>query len=305
MPESSGTLSRRHDKSDTEVVHRKHPGRWLSGAILLVLAALIVKAFYEGHISWESVGGYLFSPIFIQAAGNTVILAIVAQAVAIVVGTGIALLRRSASPVNKVFAGFYIWFFRGVPVLVQIMIFYNLALVFPRLEVALPGMAPLIDVSMNKVLSPFTAALLGLSLNESAYMAEIVRGGIKSVDSGQIEAAKALGMAPSRVMRRIVLPQAMRVIIPPTGNDFINMLKSTSLAAVITYPELLRAAQNLSSANLEVMEALLATVFWYLAIVTITSIAQSYVEAHFESSAKTKELPRINWKKIWQPPRLR
>lgn len=131
-------------------------------------------------------------------------------------------------------------------------------------------------------MTPFFAAMLGLSLNEAAYMAEIVRSGIKSVDNGQIEAASALAMTPGQTMNRVVLPQAVRVIIPPTGNDYINMLKSTSLASVITYPELLRASQNISAVSLDIMETLFAAAFWYMVVVSLFSIGQHFLEKKFE-----------------------
>jgi polar amino acid transport system permease protein len=172
-------------------------------------------------------------------------------------------------------------------VLVQILVWYNLALVVDRIQIGIPFTDwTLIDQPTNAIMTAFTAALLGLALNESAYMAEIIRGGLKGVDSGQTEAAHALGMTPMRTLARIILPQAMRIIIPPTGNNFINMLKTTSLASVVTYFELVKAAANISSRNLEVMETLFAAAVWYMIIVTIASIGQFYLERAFDGSTR-------------------
>jgi polar amino acid transport system permease protein len=168
-------------------------------------------------------------------------------------------------------------------VLLQILLWYNLALIFPRLTVGVPFTdVVFLDVSTNDVMTTFVAAFLGLALNESAYMAEIVRAGLKSVDRGQIEAAQSIGQTPMQRMARIVLPQAMRIIIPPTGNDFINMLKGTAMASVIGYLELIKAANNISSFNLQVMETLIAAAFWYMVIVSVASIGQYYLERSFD-----------------------
>ncbi|MFD4422182.1 amino acid ABC transporter permease [Agromyces sp. NPDC058484] len=266
-------------------VRRKHPWRWVAAAVIIAVIAGVIVALAQARIDWPSVVGYITYPLVLQAVWNTIVLAVVSQFVAIVLGVIVAVMRLSANPVAAAAASFFIWIFRGVPVLLQILIWYNLALVIPRVTVTVPFTdVVLLDESTNALMTPFVAAFLGLALNEAAYMAEIVRGGIKSVDLGQIEAASALGMSPGRTMRRITLPQALRVIIPPTGNDFVNMLKTTSLAAVVTYPELLRAAQNIASVNLQVMETLFAAAFWYMVIITVTSTAQYFLERTLDSS---------------------
>jgi len=182
-------------------------------------------------------------------------------------------------------ASVYTWLFRGLPVLLQIVLWYNLALVFPVIKLGLPFTdLNLVNESANVLMTAFTAALLGLGLNESAYMAEIVRAGLNSVDKGQTEAAKSIGMPPGKVLSRIVLPQAMRVIIPPTGNDFINMLKGTSIASVIGFVELIKAANNLSSHNLAVVETLLAAAFWYMVLVSVASVGQYFLERKYNAA---------------------
>ncbi|MFJ4210855.1 amino acid ABC transporter permease [Paenarthrobacter sp. NPDC089675] len=264
---------------------RKHPLRWVMAVLCLAVMAGVIVALAQAKIVWPNVLVYTFTVPFLQAVWSTIVLAVVSQVLAIAIGVVVAIMRISHNPVASSIASFYIWIFRGVPVLVQILMWYNLALVSDKITLGIPGTDVVFySASTNAVMTPFVAALLGLALNEAAYMAEIIRGGIKSVDSGQVEAATALAMSPGRTMRRIVLPQAMRVIIPPTGNDFINMLKTTSLASVITYPELLRAAQDISSRNLEIMETLFACAFWYMVVVSVTSVGQYFLEKSFDAS---------------------
>ncbi|OXM64496.1 amino acid ABC transporter permease [Amycolatopsis vastitatis] len=258
------------------IVRLRHWGRWVAAAIIIALLVLLGIALGNAQIEWNQVPGFVFYRIMATGLLNTVILAVLSQAVAIVLGIVIALLRRSANPVARWFAAGYIWIFRGLPVLLQILLWYNLALVFPVIDIPF-----LVHEQTNVLISAFTAAFLGLALNESAYMAEIVRAGLNSVDSGQTEAAKSIGMTPAATLRRVVLPQAMRVIIPPTGNDFINMLKGTSMASVIGVTELIHAANNISSNNLLVMETLLAAAVWYMVVVTVAGVGQHYLERSF------------------------
>ncbi|WP_410594115.1 amino acid ABC transporter permease [Amycolatopsis sp. lyj-23] len=258
------------------IVRLRHWGRWVAAAIILALLVLLGIALGNAQIAWDQVPDFVFYKVMATGLLNTVVLAVLSQAVAIVLGIVIALLRRSANPVARWFAAGYIWIFRGLPVLLQILLWYNLALVFPVIDVPF-----LVHEQTNVLISAFTAAFLGLALNESAYMAEIVRAGLNSVDSGQTEAAKSIGMTPAATLRRVVLPQAMRVIIPPTGNDFINMLKGTSMASVIGVTELIHAANNISSNNLLVMETLLAAAVWYMVVVTVAGVGQHYLERAF------------------------
>ncbi|WP_066039708.1 amino acid ABC transporter permease [Herbiconiux solani] len=264
-------------------VRLKHTGRWISAAVIVVLLVLLVIGASQGDIDYAAIPAYVVSPVILEGLVNTIVLAIVAQVSAIVIGVAIALMRISKNPVAVAFASGYTWLFRGLPVLLQILLWYNLALIFPNLQLGIP-FTDIVFVSLNTndVMTTFVAAFLGLALNESAYMAEIVRAGLKSVDRGQIEAAQSIGETPAQRMSRIVLPQAMRVIIPPTGNDFINMLKGTAMASVIGYMELIKAANNISSFNLQVMETLIAAAIWYMVIVSIASIGQYYLERAFD-----------------------
>jgi polar amino acid transport system permease protein len=216
----------------------------------------------------------------VKGAGRTLLVSVLAQALGIALGVVFAVMRQSANPVTSAVSWLYIWFFRGTPVLLQLLIWFNLSLVFPTIA----------GSDTNKLMTPFVAALLGLGINEGAYMAEIVRAGIGAVDEGQTEAAQALGMTRGLLLRRIVLPQAMRVIIPPTGNEFINMLKTSSLASIVTYPELLRASQNIYTNNLQIVELLFAAALWYLLLTSVFSVGQYYLERRFSRGA-SRELP--------------
>lgn len=270
----------------------RHWGRWISAAVVLALLGLLGMAFANAEIQWSTVPRYLDYHTILTGAGNTLLITVLAMLLGVVLGTVLAVMRLSKNPVMSAVAWGYIWFFRGTPVLVQLLLWYNLSLVFPILD-----LGPIYKDEMEDVMTPFLAALLGLGLNEAAYMAEISRAGILSVDQGQTEAAQALGMSGSRTMRRIVLPQAMRVIVPPTGNEFINMLKTSSLAFAIQFQELLKAAQNIYSRNLAVMELLMVVTVWYLLLTTVFSIIQYYLERRFQRGS-VRELPPTPWQRV-------
>lgn len=253
-------------------------GRWLSAAVILILFALLIFGLSHAKIHWADVPKFFTYKTMIRGLWGTALLAICCQALGIVLGVIVAVLRASKNPVMSWCAWLYIYIFRGIPTLLQLFIWFNLALAFKTV-----GIPHLFSWSTNSVMTPFAAALLGLGLNESAYYAEIVRAGFNSIDHGQVEAAKSIGMTPIKTMRRVIMPQAMRVIIPPTGNDFINMIKATSLASVISYHELLLSASNIYSANFEIMEALMSAALWYLVLVSVASIGQYYIERRFGS----------------------
>jgi polar amino acid transport system permease protein len=210
--------------------------------------------------------------------------------IGITLGIVLAVMRLSPSPVMSWVSWLYIWFFRGTPVLVQIFFWFNLNTVLPHIGIGIPGTPLHWQESTNLLISAFTAATLGLGLNEAAYMAEIVRAGIISVEHGQTEAAQALGMNRLQVMRRIVLPQAMRVIIPPTGNETISMLKTTSLASIAAVPELFTRSEQIANFTFLVIELAIVASIWYLAMTTVLTIGQYYVERYFARGAQ-RELP--------------
>jgi polar amino acid transport system permease protein len=203
------------------------------------------------------------------------------MAVGVILGVGFAVMRLSPNPILSGAAWLYIWFFRGTPVYVQLLFWYFISYLQPTVSLGIPFGPQFVHMSANTLVSPLVAAILGLGLNEGAYYAEIVRAGILSVDHGQFEAAQSLGMRRAQLMRRIVLPQAMRIIVPPTGNETISMLKTSSLAVVVTYPELLYKTQNIIATTYEPIPLLIMASFWYLLMTTVLTIGQYYVERYY------------------------
>ncbi|MFF5500577.1 amino acid ABC transporter permease [Streptomyces roseolus] len=270
----------------------RHYGRWVSGVVVVALLGWLVYAFSQGNIIWATVGDKLFDPSVLSGLWKTVLISVSAMALGLVLGIVFAVMRLSKNPVTGAVSWLYIWFFRGTPVYVQLLVWFNLALIFEYIN-----LGPIYKDETSQVLTPFMVALLGLGLNEGAYMAEIVRAGIQSVDEGQTEAAHALGMSQTKTMRRIVLPQAMRVIVPPTGNEFINMLKTSSLVSAVQYTELLRASSNIGSTAGAVMEMLFVASIWYLALTSVFSVGQYYLERRF-ARGSTRNLPPTPWQRV-------
>jgi polar amino acid transport system permease protein len=278
----------------------RHWGRWALAGVIAILVGLLVRLVINSHfVEWHVVRQFTFNRAILGGLRNTIELSLLAQAIGIVLGITFAVMRLSKNPVLSVVASFYIWFFRGTPVLVQLLFWFNaVPAVFKVFAITIPFThLSLYSTPMVQFMTPFKAALLGLGLNEGAYMAEIVRAGILSVDEGQTEASLALGMTPSRTMRRIVLPQAMRVILPPTGNEFISMLKTSSLAEAITYGELLRKAGDIYSNNLRVVELLVVASIWYLVLTSVASVGQYYVERRF-ARGSARDLPQTPFQRI-------
>jgi len=269
----------------------RHPGRWVAALVVAVgLGGLGYSMATTSRYRWDVVGSYLTSDRIISGLEQTLLLTVIAMAAGIVIGTTLAVLRLSPNPLLSSASWMYIWFFRGTPVLVQLLFWEFFAAVYPTIVIGIPGGPAFYHFSANSVITPFIAAILGLGLNEGAYMAEIVRAGIISVDAGQSEAAQALGMSRLQTMRRIVLPQAMRVIIPPTGNESISMLKTTSLVSVIAYAELLYSAQLIYAVNYLTIPLLIVASIWYLVVTSILTAGQYYVERYFARGA-ARELP--------------
>ena len=260
----------------------RHPWRWVAVAVIAVLVAMLVHMLFTNpNLEWPSVRKYLFSNIILRGVWMTIKLTILSMAIGIVLGTVAAVMRLSDNPVVKGAAWLYVWFFRGTPLLVQILFWFSIHLLFKTLAFGIPFGPHFAGENTNNLIPLFTSALLALSLNEGAYMSEIVRAGILSVDEGQSEAAHALGMTKIQTMRRIVLPQAMRVIVPPTGNETNSMLKSTSLVSTIGIFELLRSAQAIYNNNYKTIPLLIVAVIWYLAMTSILQVGQFYLERHY------------------------
>jgi polar amino acid transport system permease protein len=303
----------------------RHPGRWVATAAVVVLGAMFVHTLTVSsvrrngqHVSrfeWDVIGHYFFSRPILDGLIITAELTVVAMAIGIALGVGLAVMRLSPNPLVADASWLYIWFFRGTPVLVQLLFWYNVSYLYPAITLGIPFGPAFVHFDSNSLVTPFAAAIFGLGLNEGAYMAEIVRAGILSVDEGQTDAAKALGMNRLATMRHVVLPQAMRVIVPPMGNETISMLKTSSLASVIAVTELLRSVQNVYSATYQTVPLLMVASLWYLAVTSLLTIGQYYVERRFARGA-ARALPptprqriRDRWQRVTAsrraPPRLR
>jgi polar amino acid transport system permease protein len=269
----------------------RHPWRWVSAVVVLAFAALAVDILATApNLDWGVVGKYLFNPQILRGVVVTLELTVIAMVMGVVLGALLAVMRLSKNPVVSSVSWFYIWFFRGTPVLVQIFFWFNIASILSTIKIGIPFTSLQWVGITNKIISPFLAVILGLGLNEAAYMAEIVRAGIISVEHGQTEAAQALGMGRPLVMRRVVLPQAMRVIIPPTGNETISMLKTSSLAYIATVGELFFVQQQISNFNYNIIELVIVASLWYLFMTSILTFGQYYLERYFARGA-LRQLP--------------
>ncbi len=274
-----------------DVAHARARPHWGRRAALAVglLCALQLLWFLVSNprFEWGVVAQYLTAANVLRGLGVSVLLTAIGMTLGTVIGTGVALLKLSDFAAARAFGNFYTWLFRGTPVLIQLLAWYNLAYLLPEITVSIPFGPTLLRWDTNELITPFVAAVLGLALNEAAYMAEIVRAGILSVDAGQRDAARALGFTPARAFFRIVFPQAMRVVLPPAGSQVIGMLKGTSLVSVIAMTDLLFSVQTVYNRNFKVVPLLLVAVIWYLAVFTLLTLAQGRLERHFSRGHAT------------------
>jgi len=278
----------------------RHPWRWLSAVVVLLLAVAAINIVVTAPLlHWETFWQFLFQRLIFDGVRLTLVLTVAAMVIGITLGVVLAVMRLSPNPVMSAVSWFYIWFFRGTPVLVQIFFWFNVAIILPYIGVGIPSTHIGVSVSTNVLIPAVVAAILGLGFNEAAYMAEIVRAGIISVEHGQTEDNQALGMTRLQVMRRIVLPQAMRVIIPPTGNETISMLKTTSLAFVASVPELFTRGDQIANSNFRYVELLFVISFWYLVMTSVLTVGQFYLERYF-ARGSARELPPTPWQRFRQ-----
>jgi polar amino acid transport system permease protein len=288
-PESAPPSRIRPD--EIKAIPARHPGPWIGAAIVLVVAAALAESVWTNErFHWDIVGHYFFSSRVLNGLVVTLELTAASMAIGIVLGIVLAVMRLSPNALVSSASWLYIWLFRGTPVLVQILLWYNIAALYPRISLGIPFGPHFVEFNASSLITPFGAGMLALGLNEGAYMAEIVRAGIISVDEGQTHAAHSLGMTRLQTMRRIVLPQAMRVIIPPTGNETISMLKTTSLVSVIATTDLLYSVQLIYSVNYRTIPLLVVASLWYLLVTTALSIAQYYLERRFARGG-SRDLP--------------
>lgn len=268
----------------------RHYGRWVATIFLLLVAAVMVKSILTNpRFRWGVVGEYIISAPIMDGLQLTLLLTVVAQFLGILIGIILAIMRLSSNRVLARAAWIYIWFFRGTPLLVQLIFWYNISALYPEISIGVPFGPTFWQGNANELITPFAVAILGLALNEGAYMAEIVRGGIAGIDRGQSESAKALGMTHMQTLRRVILPQAVKVIIPPTGNQTILMLKTTSLVSVLALADLLYTAQTIYARTFETMPLLMVASLWYLGITSVLTFGQFFLERHF-SEGKREQL---------------
>lgn len=257
----------------------RKPWQWVATAIVVAfLALLLASVAVNPNLGWDIVGRYLFSTEIIRGIGWTVLLTALCMALATVLGVVIAVMRTADNRVLAAAASLYLWFFRGTPLLVQLIFWFNLALVFPLLGPAIFFGEEAGGLDTNHVINWFLAALLGFGLHEAAYMSEVVRGGFLAIDRGQTEAAESLGMTGGQTLRRVLLPQALRVIVPPSMNQFVNLLKATSLVAFISGADLLSSVQHIYSNNFQVIPLLIVASIWYLVLVSVATFGQHLLE---------------------------
>ncbi|MDI6022687.1 amino acid ABC transporter permease [Leucobacter sp. UT-8R-CII-1-4] len=261
----------------------RHPWRnFFAVALIIGIVAFILDAAQREAYDWPSFAQYLFDERVMMGAANTLALTVLAMILAVVVGIIIAIMRETTNPVLRGIAFGFLWFFRGTPVYVQLVFWGLFTAIYQQVNVGLPFTEPWFTLELVDVIPVFWIAVVGLGLNEAAYMAEIVRAGLLSVDKGQSEAADALGMSWWLRMRKVVIPQAMRVIIPPTGNELISMLKTTSLVTAVPYNyDLYTRARDISSATLNPIPLLMVACVWYLVFTSIMMYGQSRLEKHF------------------------
>lgn len=272
--------------ASTPVVPLRHPWTWAASVVAVLIAGgVLTSVGTNPAFQWPIVAAYLFDQQILAGLSRTLELTVLAMLMGLTLGTLLAVLRLSGNRLLSTLSWFYIWFFRSVPVLVQLIFWYNFGALYPRIVLAIPFGPVLFSQSTNAVITPLTAALAGLGLAQAAYTAEVIRAGIQSVPPGQTRAAKALGMGPVTIFVRIVFPQAMRVIIPPVGNEVISMVKGTSLVSVIAMADLLYAAQLIYARTYETIPLLIVASLWYLFIVSILSAGQHVLERHYRHAA--------------------
>ena len=291
------------------VVPLRHPWRWAASGVVLVLVAMLVHTWFSKipngaqkcvttagqkvchdvvvwRFGWNTVFAYLFNPYVIQGVEMTLFVTVMAMVIGFSLGLVLAIMRMSTNRLLSGSAWVYTWFFRGTPVYVQLLLWYNISGLYQQFTLGVPFSSwQFFHISSLSIFTVVRAAIVGFGLNEAAYFSEIARGGLLSVDEGQMEAAKSIGMSRGKSLRYIIVPQAMRVIVPPAGNEVISMLKTTSIAIAISLPEIMYQTSNISARTYQVVPMLFVASLWYLAVTTVLSIGQFYIERHYAKGA--------------------
>jgi len=280
------------------LVAARRPGQWASAVVLLVLFAMLVNTVItNGRFQWGVVGDYIASGSIIRGLVLTLWLTAAVMACGFLLGIGLAAMRLSSNPVLRTLSFGYVWLVRSVPPLVQLLFWYEIASLYPQLSLGIPFGHEFVTVKTAHLFTGILAAFVGLTVDVAAFSAEIVRGGILSVERGQSEAAEALGLSRGRIFRRIVLPQAMPAIVPATGNLLIGLLKATSIVSVIAVQDLLYSVQLIYQQNFLIMPLLMVATLWYIILTTVLSIGQYFIERYY---AKGKRRDPGPGKGLWQ-----
>jgi polar amino acid transport system permease protein len=266
-----------------DVVPVRHYGRGTFAVVVLGVVALIAYGFATNpNIEWSVVGDFVFSADILRGLVSTLELTVISMAFAVVGAVVIALMRMSKSRIISSVAGGYVFVFRGIPLILLVIFVGNMGLFLKEIDVGIPGTGTtFFTIPVAEAITPFVASVIALSLAGSGYMSEIVRGGLLAIGRGQHEAAKALGVTSLQTTRHIVLPQALRIIVPPMGNELISMLKSTAIVSVIAGGDLLTIAQSISGANYRTIEMLIVAAVWYFAVLAVISVGQYFLEKRF------------------------
>jgi len=281
--QSDPAHGRREGVVRNQVVPRRHPGRWVAVVLILIIAMQAVQGLATNpNFHWGTYYEYIFSPFVMRGVGWTLLLTVVAMAVAIPLALGLVMMRESGNPILRSAAWCWVWFFRGTPVYTQLAFWGLFAVLFPRITLSVPFGPELISVDSRWIVTPAVAAIVGLGFNESAYLAEIFRAGFRAIDRGQTEAAQAIGMSQAKIWTRILIPQAMRTIIPPTGNETIGMLKMTSLVLAVPFTlDLMFATNAIANRTYLPVPLLLVAASWYLVITSVLMVGQYYLERYY------------------------
>ncbi|MDQ4212545.1 amino acid ABC transporter permease [Microbacterium capsulatum] len=279
-------------------MRRKHPWQWAAAIVLVLIVFLALRSLATNpNVDLPTIVKYLFDPLTLSGLGVTLALTVVSMVLGLAGGMVLAVMRLSGNVVLATMSRLYVWAFRAVPVLVQLIFWAYLGALYAHITIGIPFTdIVLFSARTSDVIGGTTAAILALGLSEMAYCAEIVRGGMLAIDRGQIEAAHSLAMSPGLTMRRIVLPQAMRVIVPPLGNETINMVKLTSLVSVIAGADLMTRLQTVYSQNFKVIPLLLVGSIWYLILITLLSFPQAWLERRYGRGVTAQRSP--SWRSI-------
>jgi polar amino acid transport system permease protein len=269
------------------IVPRRHIGRWISAGLALLAFAMVVSSLVRNHaFQWGVVGRWFTTAAVLDGLLLTLWLTCAVMVLGFLLGILLAMTRLSANPVLATLSWGYVWIFRSTPLLVQLLFWFNIGALYPTLGLGIPFGPQFITVKTVNLFGPTLTAVIGLTLHEAAYAAEVVRGGILSVDAGQTEAAQALGLSRHRTLRRIVVPQAMRSIVPTAGNMLIGTLKGTSIVSVLAVHDLLYSVQLVYNQTYQVIPLLMVATIWYIVVTTVLSAAQFSVERHFSRGSR-------------------